>query len=68
MAAYPFHQRDIVERNVDSKGCKYMCSYTDLCTTELMGGNTTFILGKTMKVGDPQDYYEDRAGDVKGGE
>jgi RecB family exonuclease len=65
MARYPFTQRDIVERVVD-RGCTFTCSYRDLCTAELMGGNTTYILGKTMKVGDPQDYYEDRAGEQRG--
>lgn len=65
MAKYPFHQRDIVERNTDDRGCRYMCSYTDLCTVELVGGNTRPLM-KNYKVGDPQDYYQDRAGELRG--
>lgn len=66
MAKYNFEQRDAVERNSSKSNCEYMCSYTDLCTVELMGGNVG-ALRKNYKVGDPQDYYQDRAGEVKGG-
>jgi hypothetical protein len=67
MAAYPFDNRDIVERNVDSHKCRRFCGYQDLCTVELMGGNPTPILRSSFKVGDPQDYYQDRAGELRGG-
>lgn len=63
MAKYPFEQRDIVERNV-SRSCSF-CAYKDLCTVELMGGNTRPLM-KNYKVGDPQDYYQDRAGELRG--
>lgn len=65
MAKYPFHQRDIVERNVDMFKCSRFCGYRDLCTVELMGGNTRPLM-KNYKVGDPQDYYQDRAGELRG--
>jgi hypothetical protein len=67
MAAYNFKQRDAVERSVDSRGCRWMCSYTDLCTVELLGGNTRPLLRSGYQVGDPQDYYQDRAGELRGG-
>ncbi len=66
MAKYNFDQRDAVERNSSRSNCEWMCGYTDLCTTELMGGNVG-ALRKNFKVGDPQDYYQDRAGELKGG-
>ena len=65
MAKYPFHQRDVVERNVDPFKCSRFCGYRDLCTIELMGGNTRPLM-KNYKVGDPQDYYQDRAGELRG--
>lgn len=68
MHSYPFENRDIVERNVDMKRCTYMCSYRDLCTTELTGGNTRLLLKNNYQVGDALDYYQDRAGEQKGAE
>lgn len=56
--AYPFHNPRIIERNVD-RSCEY-CPFTDLCTTELIGGNTKYLLKNNFKVGDPMDYYQDR--------
>lgn len=55
---YPFHRPEIIERVVD-RSCEY-CPFTDLCTTELMGGNTKYLLKNRFKVGDPMDYYQDR--------
>lgn len=66
MHEYPFDRRDIVERNVDQKRCRYMCSYTDVCTAELLGNNIKPLLKQNYKVGDALDYYEDRAGEQKG--
>lgn len=65
MAKYNFDQREAVERNANRSNCQYMCSYTDLCTVELVGGNVG-ALSKNYKVGDPQDYYHDRVGEVRG--
>lgn len=67
MAQYPFTLRDAVERNVDMFKCTRFCSYRDICTVELMGGNTRPLM-KNYKVGDPQDYYQDRAGELRGTE
>ncbi len=66
MHSYPFDKPDIVERNVDSGACTYRCGYTDICTTELRGGNTQFMLKNGYTVGDPMDYYQDRAGEQRG--
>jgi len=68
--AYRTHQRmndyDFeapgVERVVE-RSCTFMCSYTDICTAQLMGGNIMPILKQNYIVGDPNDYYNDRAGE-----
>ncbi|MGE3487468.1 MAG: PD-(D/E)XK nuclease family protein [Nitrospira sp.] len=57
--SYPFHQRDAVERTPDYKGCRYACSFTDLCQTELMGGFTGNLLRQNFKKGDPLSYHHD---------
>lgn len=57
--SYPFHQRDAVERSPDYRGCRYACSYTDLCQTELHGGITGNLLRQNFKVGDPLSYHQD---------
>lgn len=67
MAKYNFAQRDAVERSVEMRKCEYFCGYRDLCTTELIGGNTALMLRNNYRVGDPQDYYQDRAGEQRGG-
>lgn len=63
MNTYDFSNPDAVERVVETS-CKFRCSYTDICTTQLMGGNMMPLLRQNYRVGDPMDYYEDRAGDV----
>lgn len=65
MHSYPFHQEAIVERNLTGD-CENFCSYRELCTTELMGGNTQFLRKHNYKVGDALDYYQDRAGEQRG--
>lgn len=64
MHEYPFEKREIVERNVGND-CEFFCGFSSLCTTELIGGNIS-ALRKGYKVGDPMDYYEDRAGEKRG--
>lgn len=54
---YHWNKPDRIERN-PGNSCKFMCSYTDLCTTELFGGNTNHIM-KNFDVGDPNAYYND---------
>lgn len=55
---YHWHQQDRIERNVGGH-CKFMCSFSDLCSTELFGGNTDFLRRKRFIEGDPLDYYQD---------
>jgi len=62
MHGYDFSDPDRVERVVE-RGCSFSCSYTDICTAELMGANMRPILKQNYTVGDPNDYYNDRAGD-----
>lgn len=62
MHTYDFSDSDQVERVVD-RGCSFSCSYTALCTAELMGGNTRPLIRAGFVTGDPNDYYQDRAGD-----
>jgi len=62
MHEYDFHNADQVERVVE-RGCTFSCSYTDLCSVELFGGNTKNMIKQNYVVGDPNDYYNDRAGD-----
>lgn len=64
MHSYNFDNPDTVERVVD-KGCQYTCSYVDLCTAELMGANIKPLVKQNYTVGDPNSYYNDRAGDFE---
>lgn len=65
MHEYDFSNRDAVERVVD-RGCSFSCSYTDLCTVELMGGNVRPLIKQNYTVGDPMDYYYDEKTPEKG--
>lgn len=56
--AYPFDKQDAVERNVD-RGCMYTCSYSELCTVELMGGNPRPVRINGYRQRDPMYYYQD---------
>lgn len=65
MHEYPFHRPNMVERVVD-RSCTYMCSYVDLCTMELMGGNTANLRRQRYVTKDPMYYYnDDPKGDAK---
>jgi hypothetical protein len=55
---YPFHKQDSIERMVD-RGCTYTCSFVDLCTVELMGGNPRAIRINNYRTKDPMHYYQD---------
>jgi len=63
MHSYDFSNPDYVERVVD-RGCTFSCSYTDICTAELMGANTRSLIKQNYTTGDPNSYYNDKAGDV----
>lgn len=58
MHVYDFSNRDAVER-VTERSCGFSCSYTDLCTSELMGGNIRTLIKQNYTIGDPMDYYND---------
>lgn len=63
MHSYDFADPDKVERVVEP-GCTFTCSYVDLCTAELMGANTRPLIKQNYITGDPNDYYNDKAGDI----
>jgi hypothetical protein len=65
MHSYDFSDADRVERVVE-RGCTFSCSYTDICTAELMGGNIRTLVKQNYKVGDPMDYYFDDKAPEKG--
>lgn len=58
MHEYDFDNTDAVERVVD-RSCTYNCSYTDVCSLDLLGGNTTNLIKQRYTVGDPLEYYQD---------
>jgi hypothetical protein len=64
MNSYDFSDPEAVERTV-GRHCEYMCSYSDLCTNELLGNNTRPLIRQNYEVGDPMSYYHDKAGDTK---
>ena len=59
---YDFSDRDSVER-VPDRSCSFSCSFQDLCSAELIGGRVQPLLNAGYTKGDPNDYYNDRAGD-----
>jgi len=46
------------ERVVD-RSCTFMCSFRDLCTVELFGGNADLLRRQQFKTADPLEYYRD---------
>lgn len=67
MNTYDFSDPEAVERTT-GRHCEFMCSYSDLCTMELIGGNTKPLLKQNYEVGDPMSYYHDRAGNYDKGD
>lgn len=63
MNNYDWSDPDAVERTV-GRHCQFMCSYTDICTAQLLGHNLRPLLRQNYEVGDPMSYYHDKAGDV----
>jgi hypothetical protein len=61
---YPFHKQEAVERVVD-RSCTFTCSYVDLCTVELMGGNSRALRTNNYRERDPMYYYFDEKEGVK---
>ena len=62
---YHWNRQDRIERNPGGH-CKFMCSYMDLCTTELFGGDTRHLLRHNFSVEDPMSYYQDERADTNG--
>lgn len=62
MNSYDF--TEAVERVVE-RSCTFSCSYIDLCAADMMGANTRPIIKQNYITGDPNDYYNDKAGEVK---
>lgn len=62
MHSYDFSDPDAVERVVE-RSCEFACNYTDICDAELMGANMRPLLKQNYITGDPNDYYQDKAGD-----
>ena len=58
MHKYFSRERQDIER-CTSRSCSFDCSYMDLCTIDLFGGNTTPVIKQKYKVGDPMSYYQD---------
>jgi hypothetical protein len=63
MHGYDFSNPDAVERVVE-RGCAFSCSFTDICAAQLMGANITPMIRQNYTVGDPNAYYNDKAGDI----
>jgi hypothetical protein len=53
-----YDDTEVVERNM-GRNCSW-CSFRNLCTTEMLGGNGDLIRRKEFRVGDPLDYYQDQ--------
>lgn len=53
-----FDDFDTTERN-SGRACDW-CSFRDLCTTEMYGGNGDLVRRKQFRTGDPLDYYQDK--------
>lgn len=62
MQNYDFSDIDNVEV-ADPKYRGFFESYEDLHTAHLMGTNLAPLIKQNYSVGDPNDYYQDRAGD-----
>ena len=56
--AYPFDRQDSVERVVD-RACTFTCNFVDVCTVELMGGNSRPVRTNNYTTKDPMYYYHD---------
>lgn len=58
MNEYPWDKTEHIERSVDWR-CERQCDFNDLCTVDLMGGNSDLVMRRGYTVGDPLDYYND---------
>lgn len=58
MHDYPWDQPRLIERVID-RSCVFSCSYKELCSLELFGGDTRSLRRSRFTVGDPLEYYQD---------
>jgi hypothetical protein len=58
MNEYRWDKVNSIER-VPETSCKFMCSYLELCTLELFGGDTRQLRKQRYQEADPMDYYKD---------
>lgn len=58
MHSYPWDRPEIIER-VPGAPCRFTCSYAELCSLELFGGDTRTIRRSKFSVADPMQYYQD---------
>lgn len=65
MNDYPWDRPEMIER-VPERSCEFMCSYTDICSAQLWGGNIEPLLRSKYKVEDPMSYYYDETEAVDG--
>jgi hypothetical protein len=56
---YDWEDTDSVERSVE-RTCETMCSFCNLCTVELIGGDAKTLRKRLFRIGDPLDYYHDK--------
>ena len=49
----------VATRSID-RSCEYMCSFRDLCISDLYGGNTKLIIKQKYHVRKEGEYYGDR--------
>lgn len=58
MHAYPFDKPELIERHTGGH-CDFRCSYTDICTLELFGNDTSQLRRQRYEQVDPMYYYFD---------
>ena len=66
MNEYPWDRPEMIER-VPDRSCEFSCSYVDICTAQLWGGNIDPIIKRKYKVEDPMSYYYDEQEVTDGG-
>ncbi|MGH7954451.1 MAG: PD-(D/E)XK nuclease family protein [Gloeomargaritales cyanobacterium] len=58
LANYDFSKRDAVERVINDD-CTWRCAFSDICSTELFGGNADLLRQNHYNIVNPLDYYTD---------
>lgn len=58
MNEYDFARTKFVER-VPDRSCTFMCSYAEVCSLDLFGGDTRNLRKERYRIADPLDYYND---------